>query len=43
MHNMLANKVLRMGNIIYCEKMGYKGLQKQSLEKELDIRLQVRF
>ena len=32
---MLANKVLKMGNIIYCEKMGYKGLQKTKFGKRI--------
>ena len=35
MHNMLANQVLRMGNVIYCEKMGYKGLQKTKFGKRI--------
>ena len=35
MHNMLANQILRMGNVIYCEKMSYKGLQKTKFGKRI--------
>ena len=35
MHNHIANKVLDMGNEIYCEKMNYKGLQKTKFGKRI--------
>ena len=35
MHNQMANKVLAMGNEIYCEKMNYKGLQKTKFGKRI--------
>ena len=35
MHNHMANKVLAMGNEIYCETMNYKGLQKTKFGKRI--------
>ena len=35
MHNQMANKVLALGNEIYCEKMNYKGLQKTRFGKRI--------
>lgn len=35
MHNKQANKVLEMGNDIYCERMNFKGLQKTRFGKRI--------
>jgi hypothetical protein len=38
MHNKLANVVLKMGNVVYCEKMNYKGLQKARYGKRMGFK-----
>ncbi len=35
MHNKQANKVVEMGNDIYCEKTNFKGLQKTKLRRRI--------
>ncbi|EKN65446.1 IS transposase [Neobacillus bataviensis LMG 21833] len=35
MHNKSANQILKMGNVVYCEKMNYKGLQKTKFGKRI--------
>ena len=43
MHNQMANQVLAMGNVIYCEKMNYKGLQKTKFGKRIGYKAPSKF
>lgn len=41
-HNILANKILRNGNIVYVENMNYKGLQARSKKTEKMIKVNLK-